>query len=152
MGDLSEHFSRWEFACSDACGANMPNGYLVDCLEDLRGQLNDYFQWHIDNEIKIHVNSGCRCDKRQREIYRAMGRVPNWGSQHLRKQGYKAADIYAFYGNGNKKMIIDSRKLAQFASQVPGFDQGGIGCYTWGIHVDVRGYTARWGLGWRGIL
>ena len=151
MGDLSEHFSRWEFTCSDNCGANMPDMYLVECLEELRAKLNDYF--NLEEEIKIHVNSGCRCDNRHREIYRQLKQAPNWNSQHLRRQGYKAADIYAYYRDKNgKKIIIRRDKLAQCASRVKGFRKGGIGVYSWGIHVDVRGYTARWGLKWRGGL
>lgn len=71
------------------------------------------------------INSGYRCEKHNA----AEGGVYN--SYHLRG---KAADVATPPG-------LTPEKLAEFAEQA-GAD--GIGIYPWGVHVDVRGYAARW--------
>ncbi len=148
MGDLSEHFSRWEFACKCGCGADNPHPKLIEGLEELRELLNQAYP--VVEEIKITVNSACRCVRHQRKIYRELGRLVNLKSQHLRSQGYRAADVYAWFRRRPvAKRLIDPVELARYASKIELFRVGGIGCYHWGCHLDVRGYPARWGLQWR---
>jgi hypothetical protein len=39
---------------------------------------------------------------------------------------------------------ISIQKMAELAATIPALASGGIGVYDWGIHIDVRGYKARW--------
>lgn len=71
------------------------------------------------------INSGYRCEKHNA----AEGGVDN--SYHTKGM---AADVATPPG-------LTPEKLAGYAEQA-GAD--GIGVYPWGVHVDVRGYAARW--------
>ncbi|MGD0263553.1 MAG: D-Ala-D-Ala carboxypeptidase family metallohydrolase [Candidatus Methylomirabilota bacterium] len=51
MGDLSEHFSKSEFACKCGCGADAVDPELITRLEQLRAALGS----------PIVILSGCRC-------------------------------------------------------------------------------------------
>jgi uncharacterized protein YcbK (DUF882 family) len=51
MGDLTEHFSRVEFACRCGCGLNTIDPILVQRLEHARRILSK----------PIRINSGIRC-------------------------------------------------------------------------------------------
>ena len=82
MGDLTEHFSRWEFACRCGCGFNVVDPLFVDELERMRVQLGR----------PMNITSGCRCP----EHNAAVGGVPN--SAHIRGT---AADI-AVQGGSNR--------------------------------------------------
>lgn len=125
MGDLTDHFSRKEFACKCGCGFDDIDLRLVQGLEALRQRLGK----------PIIVHSGCRCYGRNEYVYGS----PN--SQHL--QG-KAADIVLNPPPG----LPDGMKphaLAALAEEIDIFHRGGIGVYFWGIHVDVRDNgPARW--------
>jgi uncharacterized protein YcbK (DUF882 family) len=70
----------------------------------------------------IHVHCGCRCPAHNKRV----GGVPE--SQHV---GGLAADISV---DG-----VDPSALFDMCRQ---FD--GVGLYEWGVHVDVRGWRARW--------
>ncbi|MBQ8693394.1 MAG: DUF882 domain-containing protein [Synergistaceae bacterium] len=116
MGDLSAHFSKKEFACKCGCGFDTPVPELVDKLEIFR---------ELCGNRATYINSACRCVKHNAKV----GGAKN--SQHVKGT---AADIRLIPG-----MTVD--QMAKLAEQA-GFD--GIGIYSWGIHVDVRGYKARW--------
>lgn len=120
MGDLSEHFSTLEFACSCGCGFGLEVDdvapQLVALLEDLRARAGGR---------PIHINSGCRCPTRNREV----GGVRN--SQHLRGT---AADI-----------VIAGMHPDEVADLVEAMlPNGGLGRYPSFTHLDVRGHRARW--------
>jgi uncharacterized protein YcbK (DUF882 family) len=68
-GDLSEHFSRREFACPDKCGFDAVDPKLITVLEWVRG---------LFPSSKIMINSGCRCTHHNIEV----GGTPN--SFHLK--------------------------------------------------------------------
>ena len=51
MGDLTENFSRWEFACRCGCGKDDINLCLVHRLQVIRDI----------NNLPIAISSGCRC-------------------------------------------------------------------------------------------
>ena len=74
MGDLSEHFSRHEFACRDGCGLSSVSERLVDVLERIRAI----------NGLPLIIVSGCRCENRNKAVGGARA------SRHLRCD---AADI-----------------------------------------------------------
>lgn len=51
MGDLSNNFSRWEFACKCGCGYDDIDIRLVSILQGVRSAIKK----------SININSGCRC-------------------------------------------------------------------------------------------
>lgn len=112
---LAEHFSETELACR-CCGRLQVHPELVSKLETLRRLAGK----------PVLVNSGYRCPAHNR----AVGGAAN--SYHLKGM---AADIRV-----PGLVLAELNKLAQQA----GFT--GIGTYpSQGfIHVDVRGYQARW--------
>lgn len=64
MGDLSENFSRREFACKCGCGFNRVEPELVEQIQRFRDML-----WISSGvEIPITVTSGCRCPKYNAEV------------------------------------------------------------------------------------
>lgn len=115
MGDLSVHFDTAEMACHCSCGFDKVDPELVKRLEALRV---------LAGNVSIHINDACRCPAHNK----AVGGEPN--SFHM--QG-KAADI--------KIAGFMPRQIALMAERV-GFN--GIGTYPTFVHVDVRGYSARW--------
>lgn len=112
---LSEHFIEDEFACP-CCGTVLVQPDLVEKLEGLRRLAGG----------PVAVTSGYRCPAHNKTV----GGVEN--SYHT--QGM-AADVFV--------CAISSPQLAEMAEQA-GFD--GIGVYQEQgfVHVDVRGYPARW--------
>ena len=123
---IGEHFDDYEFSCKcerhgvDSSGRNVLDHVidkrLVDLLDAIRERIGK----------PIEVLSGYRCPEHNAEV----GGVPN--SQHVEGT---AADI-TYDG-------INVDYLAQVAEEC-GAD--GIGCYYHQdfVHVDVRGYEARW--------
>ena len=120
MGDLSEHFSRREFACSCGCGLDTPTHALIVALEQLRSAAGR----------PVRVLSGLRCAAHNAKI------GGNPASRHLTGE---AADIAC--------AAMPLSELVVIAAGTPAFYGGGIGVYPGGrfAHVDVRGSTARWG-------
>ncbi len=112
---LSEHFQAREFACR-CCGMVLVHPELVRKLEGLRNVVG----------APVFIASGYRCAK----YNKAVGGAEN--SYHLFGM---AADIWV--------KGISPRQLAEIVGKT-GFD--GIGVYQdqGFIHVDVRGYRARW--------
>ncbi|MHB9131171.1 MAG: YcbK family protein [Armatimonadota bacterium] len=118
MGDVSQNFSKAEFACK-CCGQVHVEAKLVAGLQALRERIGK----------PIHINSGYRCPKHNA----AVGGVPK--SQHPLG---KAADIHV------KGMAMAD--LYRQAEAIPQFAGGGIGLYPDRnfVHVDVRGFATRW--------
>lgn len=117
---LSEHFDSREFACH--CGCNWGNSgaaihpKLIEALERIRHRLGD---------IPLEINSGVRCPAHNMNV----GGVSN--SRHVMLD---AADVATPLG-------IDSTTLAEIAAE-EGVD--GIGVYEYFVHMDMRGWEARW--------
>ena len=116
---LSEHFDSSEFACKCGCGG-LNNGIgintrLVDVLERMRQLCAS----------PLELSCAYRCRTHNAEV----GGVYN--SQHI--YGI-AADVQTPEGFTPEELYV----IAEQA----GAD--GIGLYSWGVHVDVRGYPARW--------
>lgn len=120
-GYVSEHFRQTEFACNH-CGQIHPTNptppkEVLEWLEVIRDQFNDK---------PVVVNSGYRCPTHNANVGGAKG------SYHLKGQavdfsipGVAVASIY------------------HFADQLVGND-GGVGRYPTFVHIDNRGYKARW--------
>ncbi len=115
MGDLTNNFSRFEFACKCGCGFDTVDYMLLVVLEDLRCMYG-----------RITVTSGCRCRGYNRRIGGKMF------SQH--KKG-RAADIVS---KDWSRETIQSYLKGRYSNRF------GIGCYDDFTHIDVRNRKARW--------
>jgi uncharacterized protein YcbK (DUF882 family) len=117
MGDLSPHFSEYEFACQH-CGLIKLDPALVPALEDLRMLAGG-------KPIKIH--DAYRCEVHNAQV----GGAPQ--SEH---ETGSAADL-EIEGLSLKEMLAAALRNPAF---------GGIGLYPdeGFIHVDVRERFARW--------
>lgn len=119
--DDIKYFNRSEFKCT--CGGKYCNGFpvepdeqLVRILDKVRGKYGKAFS----------PNSAIRCKKRNAEV----GGVSN--SQHL--DGI-AADI-------SVPGVAPKTVAAYLETLLP--NTGGIGIYSWGVHVDTRKTKSRW--------
>lgn len=120
--DDIEFFSKKEFRCK--CGGQYCDGYpaeidltMVRYADEIRRRLG----------VPIGVNSGLRCA----QWNAIQGGVSN--SQH--RYG-TAADL-------GKPSGVTVAEMARVAEDVMG-DTGGIGIYSWGIHIDSRKTKSRW--------
>lgn len=109
MGDLTEHFSKNEFACTCGCGFDAISLCLVNALEKIRSKIG----------ISIIINSGCRCKEHNKRVG---GKVD---SSHL---SGLAADIRVV--NSNHRF-----NLLKVIYQSEEFRRIGIGKNF--IHVDI---------------
>lgn len=121
--DDIQFFSRTEFRCQ--CGGKYCNGYPAEPAEETV-RMADEIRKRVG--VPLTVNSGLRCARHNAEV----GGVSN--SLHTTGQ---AVDL-----SGS----ISPAKLHQIAEQVqaemtPG--RGGLGLYSWGIHID-NGKKSRW--------
>ena len=120
--DDIEFFSKKEFRCK--CGGKYCNGYpaeidltMVRWADEIRRRVGK----------PLGVNSGLRCPTHNRNE----GGVD--GSQHTLGT---AVDL-------GKPSGVTVAKMAEIAEDVIG-DTGGIGIYSWGIHIDSRKTKSRW--------
>lgn len=114
---LTDHFSLEEVACKCGCGFADFDIRQLGALEFLRGIIG----------TPIAVSSFCRCPAHNK----AVGGRPH--SQHLLG---RATDISV--------AGMATGELARLCEEVPCWRRGGIGIYNTFVHVDCRGYTARW--------
>jgi uncharacterized protein YcbK (DUF882 family) len=117
MGDISQNFSRVEFACKCGCGFDTVDTSTLEVLERVRAHFG----------APVVVNSGCRCA----EHNRAVGGAPN--SQHVLA---RAADIRI-------KGVSPDRVYVYAGQELNG--TGGLGRYGTFTHIDTRSIgPARW--------
>ena len=114
MGDLSEFFSRKEFACTCGCGFNTVDAGLLNVLIKVRN--------HFGRELT--VVSACRCATKNG----AVGSSSN--SWHLKG---RAADV--------KVRGIDPQLVAEAAAQ---YGATGIKTYEECTHIDTRNGKLRY--------
>lgn len=107
MGNLTKHFSKWEFECSCGCKYDQMQVEFVMCLQRVREKFGP-----------ITINSGCRCEPYNRSV----GGSPQ--SSHLRGL---AADIRCSNSYSRFKLL---RSLME-----EGFQRIGIGQEF--LHVDM---------------
>lgn len=117
--DGIKYFRPEEFACQCGCGAKNIDHDLVVILEKIRE--------HYGKPVRI--NSGVRCKTHNARV----GGAAN--SQHLDTYA-KAADIGTISGTTPRAMAAYAETLMP--------NTGGIGIYSWGIHLDTRKTKARW--------
>ena len=116
------YFIRAEFRCK--CGGKYCNGYPAD-IDMSMVKIADEIRNRIGKPIQI--NSGLRCKTHNANV----GGVSN--SHHLYGN---AADLGCPSG-------CTPSQMASIAEEIMG-DTGGIGIYSWGIHIDTRSIKARW--------
>lgn len=121
--DDIQYFTRAEFKCQ--CGGKYCNGFPAEPVEETV-RMADEIRRRAG--VPLNVNSGVRCKRHNAEV----GGVSN--SLHTTGQ---AVDL-----GGN----ISPAKLHEIAAQVqaekiPG--KGGLGLYSWGVHID-NGKYSRW--------
>jgi hypothetical protein len=120
--DDIEFFSKKEFKCK--CGGRYCDGYPAD-IDLTMVKYADEIRRHIGKPLG--VNSGLRCPQHNRNE----GGVD--GSQHTLGT---AVDL-------GKPSGVTPAKMAEIAEEVMG-NTGGIGIYSWGIHIDTRKTKSRW--------
>lgn len=121
--DEIEYFSRSEFRCT--CNGRYCNGFPVEPDEKMVRTVNQ-IRKHFGRAFS--PNSAIRCAKRNAD--------PDVGgasdSQHLYG---KAADISV--------PGVSPKDVAAYAETLLP-NTGGIGIYSWGIHIDSRKTKSRW--------
>ena len=120
--DGIRYFTKAEFRCK--CGGRYCNGYPAEISMDMVRNA-DEIRHRIGKPLS--VNSGLRCPTHNKNE----GGVSN--SQHL----YGTAVDLGCPGG------ITPVEMAAIAEDVMG-NTGGIGIYSWGIHIDVRKTKSRW--------
>ncbi len=121
--DGIKYFRRTEFACQ--CGGKYCNGFPCEPAEETV-KICDEIRKRA--KVPITISSGIRCEQHNAEV----GGVSN--SNH--KFG-KAADLICSLSPEKLKEIAEEVT----AELIPG--RGGIGLYSWGVHVD-NGTYSRW--------
>lgn len=118
MGDISDNFSRWEWACQDNCGFDTVDVELVDLLEVLRFDFGGR---------AVTIISGCRCE---------VHNIASDGSKDSQHTQARGAD---FTVRGvHPDMVAD-----YLESKYP--DRYGIGRYKGRTHCDTKtGVPRRW--------
>ena len=119
--DDIKYFERSEFKCT--CSGKYCNGFPVEPDEQLVRILDKVREKYGK---PFSPNSAIRCKKRNAEV----GGVSN--SQHL--DGI-AADI-------SVPGVAPKTVAAYLETLLP--NTGGIGIYSWGVHVDTRKTKSRW--------
>ena len=119
--DGIKYFKKPEFACK--CGKYC-DGYPAE-IDMNMVKIADKIRSKIGKPITI--NSGLRCKTHNSNV----GGVSN--SQHLFGN---AADLGCPAG-------CTPTQMAYIADEIMG-DTGGIGTYSWGIHIDTRSTKSRW--------
>lgn len=116
MGDISNNFSRHEFACKCGCGFDTVDVITVQLCEDVR---------EFDGNTPKTPSSGCRCKK----YNRAEG-----GSEKSEHLFGRAGDLHC-----NNPELVYKKLCEKYPNQY------GFGLYEWGVHADSRsGRPARW--------
>lgn len=126
---VSTHFTAAEFACPD-CGAYKIAVKLLDGIEQIREKLGAPMR--VVNP-KSPGGQGYRCKR----YALALAARNSQASPKTKHNDGTAADLNAAFSK------TTPAKLKQLAEDVPQFKDGGIGTYSWGIHVDL-GPKRRW--------
>ena len=129
MGDMTRNLSRREFACKCGCGFDTVDFDLPTLIQ---GAV-DYFQEvNSEYDIKVTINSGCRCEKHNKS------EGGSKGSLHVKA---KAADIVIYDRRFGKDIHADL-VADYFENKYP--NSKGIGRYVGRTHIDSRNTKARW--------
>lgn len=114
---ITPHFKVREFACSDGSDPVFISTALVDILENIR----------VHFGAAVHIHSGYRTVS-----FNSSLKDSSKKSQHMFGL---AADLHV---DGHSH-----QEVYNYACQLLG-DHGGVGLYSWGVHIDVRTNKSRW--------
>ncbi len=137
MGDISKHFSVWEWECAcKLCDHEYPRSSIIFLLEWGIGEFQDV---HPGKKISVKVSGGNRCPDHNEDVQKEdnPGYVP-WSSKsrHMKRD---AGDV-KFYVNG--KQIPPKAIYNLYNIYYP--TMLGLGQYDDRTHIDVRLIRARW--------
>ena len=121
--DEIEYFTRAEFRCQ--CGGKYCNGFPAEPAEETV-RMADEIRRRAG--VPLNVNSGLRCQQHNA----AVGGVAN----SLHRTG-QAVDLGGAIPTDRLYAIAEAAQ----AEMIPG--RGGLGRYSWGIHID-NGKKSRW--------
>lgn len=128
MGRLTKNFKRSEFTCECGCGAKTIDFRLITIMQETCD--------HFANILKIEkvvaiVTGGNRCRPHNKKVQEDRGLPDNdsahcyfWAADWAIK-GVSPQDLYAYLDKTYKSEI-------------------GLGLYNNRVHLDTRGYRARW--------
>ena len=114
--NLSTHFKVREFACQDGSDPVFVSDELVGLLQKIRNHFKK----------PVNINSGFRTASHNKKV----GGVVY--SQHL----YGTAADIAVSGVAPQEVFDYACKIMP--------NKGGVGLYSWGVHVDVREEKSVW--------
>lgn len=114
---ITPHFKVREFACSDGSDPVFISTTLVELLENIR----------VHFGAAVHIHSGYRTVS-----FNSSLKDSSKKSQHMFGL---AADLHV---DGHTH-----QEIYNYACQLLG-DHGGVGLYSWGVHIDVRAAKSRW--------
>ena len=114
---ITPHFKVREFACSDGSDPVFISQPLAELLENIR----------VHFGAAVHIHSGYRTVS-----FNASLKNSSKKSQHCNGL---AADLHV---DGHTH-----QEVYNYACQLLG-DHGGVGLYSWGVHIDVRANKSRW--------
>lgn len=114
---ITPHFKVREFACSDGSDPVFISQPLAELLENIR----------VHFGAAVHIHSGYRTVS-----FNARLKNSSKKSQHCNGL---AADLHV---DGHTH-----QEVYNYACQLLG-DHGGVGLYSWGVHIDVRANKSRW--------
>lgn len=114
---ITDHFRVYEFACKDGSDVVFVSQALADILENIR----------VHFGAAVHIHSGYRTVSYNKTVSGSSST-----SQHCNGL---AADLHV---DGHTH-----QEVYNYACQLLG-DHGGVGLYSWGVHIDVRANKSRW--------
>ncbi|MCP3685794.1 MAG: serine/threonine protein kinase [bacterium] len=126
MGNLTEHFSRYEFECECGCGFNTVDWELLDTLE----KAHTYFRKEYKTPIKIVITGPNRCQEHNAQTDGA-----SKNSFHIKG---KAVDHKVYYRNRNGKWIQVNPNIVYDYYDTTYPDKFGVIKYVNRVHMDVR--------------
>jgi hypothetical protein len=137
---ISEHFSLAEITCRCGCNQALINEKLYQILEDFR----DYI-----GNLRMITHCVNRCLNHNKSIYEGLykrqGKVFDLDhDQDLRRVVFGSKHIAGMAWDGHADGII-IKELQLFALEAwdDNILPGGLGLYSWGIHID-SGRKRKW--------
>lgn len=113
---LSKNFRVKEFACQDGSDPIFISPELVEVLQKIRSHFGK----------PVNINSAYRTAKHNKAVGGATYSEHLYGAAaDIQVTGVKPADVYAY-----AETLLPNT--------------GGLGLYSWGVHVDVRAVKSRW--------
>ena len=133
MGDISAHYSRYEFTCKCGCGLDTVDAVLITHILE---PVHTFVSAKYGSPARVVITSGNRCAAHNAKI----GGAPD--SMHIH---CKAADFKAYHKSQESGgwVQVDPSEIADFLEGIYK-TKFGIGRYHNRTHADSRDKPARW--------